>query len=55
VNIWSKDSIVQKARLDGDATSTIQGESNSIYHEHIGTANKSDVSPNTPIADEADI
>ena len=30
---------------------------NSMHHEHehIGTANKSDVSPNTPPADEADL
>jgi hypothetical protein len=37
------------------ATSTIQDDSNSIHHEHMGTANKSDVSPNTPTADEADL
>jgi hypothetical protein len=35
--------------------STIQDESDSLRHEHIGPANKSDVSPNTPAADEADI
>jgi hypothetical protein len=29
-------------------------DSNSMHHEHIGIANKSDVSPNTPKADEAD-
>ena len=29
-------------------------DSNSIHHEHMGVANKSDVSPNTPKADEAD-
>jgi nicotinamidase-related amidase len=28
---------------------------NGIHHEHIGDASKSDVSPNTPPADEADI
>ena len=33
----------------------VQDESDSLRHEHIGTANKSDVSPNTPAADEADI
>ena len=39
----------------GEAASTIQDDSNSKYHEHIGDASKSDVSPNTPRADEADI
>jgi hypothetical protein len=29
-------------------------DSNSMHHEHIGIASKSDVSPNTPKADEAD-
>ena len=28
---------------------------NSVHHEHFGAANKSDVSPNTPPADEADV
>ena len=28
-------------------------DSNSVHHEHMGVANKSDVSPNTPKADEA--
>jgi hypothetical protein len=35
-------------------TSINHDDSNSIHHEHIGVANKSDVSPNTPKADEAD-
>jgi hypothetical protein len=26
-----------------------------VHHEHIGAADKSDVSPNTPPADEADL
>jgi hypothetical protein len=40
----------------GEATSTIQDDSNSsIHHEHIGVANKSDVSPNTPTAGEDDV
>jgi hypothetical protein len=38
-----------------ETTSTIQDESDSLRHEHIEVANKSDVSPNTPAADEADI
>jgi hypothetical protein len=29
-------------------------DSNSMRHEHMGIASKSDVSPNTPKADEAD-
>ncbi|MGA9317204.1 MAG: hypothetical protein WBV84_04025 [Nitrososphaeraceae archaeon] len=28
-------------------------DSNSVHHDHMGAANKSDVSPNTPKADEA--
>ena len=32
-------------------SSTIQDESNSMHHEHLGVASKSDVS-NTPTADE---
>jgi nicotinamidase-related amidase len=35
--------------------STIQDNNNNLHHEHIGDANKSDVSPNTPRADVADI
>ena len=38
-----------------DAASTIQDDSNSIIREHIGDARKSDVSPNTPPADEVDL
>ncbi|MGI0043118.1 MAG: hypothetical protein ACRD47_05345 [Nitrososphaeraceae archaeon] len=37
------------------ATSTIQDDSNNKHHEHIGAASKSDVSPNTPTADEANL
>jgi hypothetical protein len=36
------------------STSTIQDGSNSVHHEHMGDASKSDVSPNTPPADETD-
>lgn len=43
--VWQKD----LAKL------TIQDDNNNIHHEHIGDASKSDVSPNTPPADEADI
>jgi Zn-finger protein len=36
-------------------TPEIQDESNSrVRHEHIGVANKADVSPNTPTGEEAD-
>jgi hypothetical protein len=38
-----------------ETTSIVQDDGNSIYHEHIGDASKSDVSPNTPPADEADL
>jgi hypothetical protein len=36
-------------------TSTNQDDSNGKHQEHMGAANKSDVSPNTPTADEADL
>ena len=38
-----------------ETTSIVQNDNNSNYHEHIGDASKSDVSPNTPPADEADL
>jgi hypothetical protein len=38
------------------ASPTIQDDNDGIHHEHMGAANKSDVSPNTPkAADEADL
>ena len=46
-NIWSAE--------ENSSTSKIQDDSNNIHHEHIGDASKSDVSPNTPPADEADL
>jgi hypothetical protein len=42
-------------KSSGEVASTIQDNSNGMHHEHIGDASKSDVSPNTPPADEADI
>ncbi|MGE5660847.1 MAG: hypothetical protein ACM3X1_01225 [Ignavibacteriales bacterium] len=42
-------------KRSGEADSTIQDDNNNIHHEHIGDASKSDVSPNTPPADEVDI
>ena len=47
-NIWS-------TAKTHSSTSTIQDDSNNIRHEHIGDASNSDVSPNTPPADEADL
>jgi nicotinamidase-related amidase len=46
-NIWSRQKKFSSA-------STIQDDSNSIHYEHLGVANKSDVSPNTPTADVVD-
>lgn len=46
-NIWS-------GAKKFSSTLTIRDDSNSIHHEHLGVANKSDVSPNTPTADEVD-
>ena len=45
------DCIAERAR---ETNSTMQDDSNIIHHEHIRAANKSDVSPNTPPADEVD-
>jgi hypothetical protein len=50
-NIWSRNSGEEKP----SATSTVQDDGNNIHHEHLGDASKSDVSPNTPKADEADL
>ena len=47
-NIWSGAKKVS-------STSIIQDDNNSVHHEHIGSTNKSDVSPNTPPADEANL
>jgi hypothetical protein len=47
-NIWS-------GAKKLSSTSIIQDGDNSIHHEHIGDASKSDVSPNTPPSDEADL
>lgn len=35
--------------------STIRNDINNIHHEQLGAASKTDVSPNTPTADEADV
>jgi len=54
---WECDDCMMK-RADEEklsSTSTIQDDSNSKHHEHIGDASKTDVSPNTPPADEADL
>jgi hypothetical protein len=46
------DCMIERAR---ETSSTIQDESsNIIHHEHISAASKSDVSPNTPPADDSD-
>jgi nicotinamidase-related amidase len=47
-NIWSAAKI-------STFVSTIQDDSDNKHHEHMGSANKFDVSPNTPPADEADL
>ncbi len=42
------------AKRSRETNSTIQDDSSNItHHEHITSANKSDVSPNTPPADES--
>jgi Zn-finger protein len=38
-----------------ETTSIILDDDSGIHHEHIGDASKSDVSPNTPPADEANL
>jgi isochorismate hydrolase len=47
-NIWSR-----PKKLSSD--STVHDGGNSMHHEHMGAANKSDVSSNTPRADEANL
>jgi hypothetical protein len=42
-------------KRSSEADLTIQDDNNNIHHEHIGDASKSDVSPNTPTADEANV
>ena len=43
------------AKRTGAGTSTIHDDvHNNVPHEHVGVANKADVSPNTPTAEEAD-
>ena len=44
-----------KTERTNEVTSTIQDDSNNVHREHIGNASKSDVSPNTPPADEANL
>ena len=46
-NIWSSDKKFSTAAFDANT--------NNIQYEHIGNASESDVSPNTPPADEADL
>ena len=48
-NIWSR------AKRLSFASTVRYDNNNSIHHEHIGDASKSDVSPNTPPAEEADL
>jgi nicotinamidase-related amidase len=48
-NIWSS------AKRLSFASTVREDNNNNIHHEHIGDASKSDVSPNTPSADEADL
>lgn len=47
-NIWSR------ANKLSSASTVLDDNNNSTHHEHIGVANKADVSPNTPTAEEAD-
>jgi hypothetical protein len=42
-------------RSDETTSIILDDDNNSIHHEHIGDASKSDVSPNTPPADEANL
>jgi hypothetical protein len=42
-------------RDEENKVSTTLTNLDDMHHEHIGTADKSDVSPNTPPADETDL
>jgi uncharacterized protein with PIN domain len=49
------DCLTKKASEEKHSTiSTIRNDINNIHHEHLEAASKTDVSPNTPTADEAD-
>jgi hypothetical protein len=52
------DCMTERIRGEDENLSTIsasQDDSNGKHHEGVGVANKSDVSPNTPKADEASL
>ncbi len=50
------DCLAEKVSEETHSTiSTIRNDINNTHHEHLGAANKTDVSPNTPPADEAEI
>jgi hypothetical protein len=54
---WTcNDCLMKKASEETHSTiSTIRNDINIIHHEHLGAASKTDVSPNTPTADDADV
>jgi hypothetical protein len=47
---WTCNDCMREEKLS--TASLNHDDSNSVHHEHTGVANKSDVSPNTPKADE---
>jgi hypothetical protein len=53
---WTCDDCIAErtGKEKSSSTISIQDDSNSVHHEHMKDASKSDVSPNTPAADEAD-
>jgi hypothetical protein len=54
---WTcNDCLTEREREEKLSTDSLnRDDSNTMHYEHIGAANKSDVSPNTPMADEADL
>jgi hypothetical protein len=54
---WTcNDCLAERDREEKLSTASLNRDDiNCVHHEHIGAANKSDVSPNTPTADETDL
>jgi hypothetical protein len=51
---WICNDCVSSRDEENKASASLTGQDD-VRHEHIGAADKSDVSPNTPPADEADL
>jgi hypothetical protein len=52
---WICNDCMTERDKEEETTSANQDNSNDTHHGHIGAANKSDVSSNTPKVDEVDL